>query len=271
MSNYGKVYAVGKREVADIFDGYVEIQEKIDGSQFSFGVNATGRWFASKNTVLNPDATGQFAGAIAKVRDADLLPDHIYYGEAVTKPRHNVFTYATVPGVVLFDIETPLGGFFSSREVEAEAKQLRLWVVPTYFRGESASIETAQSFLARESSLGGTLIEGVVIKSPDGRRAKLVRDEFKETAHQSKSQADIIATIAATFGTPMRYAKAMQHLRDDGHLPEGDKAIGPTIREVQNDVETECADEIKEMLYAYYRKDILRDIVKGVPAYVRAQ
>ena len=35
VPSYSKVYAFGHREIRDILDGYVEVEEKVDGSQFS--------------------------------------------------------------------------------------------------------------------------------------------------------------------------------------------------------------------------------------------
>ena len=38
LTSYPKVYQLGHKAVLDIFSGPVVIQEKIDGSQFSFGL-----------------------------------------------------------------------------------------------------------------------------------------------------------------------------------------------------------------------------------------
>lgn len=38
LSGYSKVYALGHREILGILDDPVIVQEKIDGSQISFGV-----------------------------------------------------------------------------------------------------------------------------------------------------------------------------------------------------------------------------------------
>jgi ATP-dependent RNA circularization protein (DNA/RNA ligase family) len=43
--SYPSIYALGHRAIRELFDGPVVVEEKIDGSQFSFGVSARrGSW-----------------------------------------------------------------------------------------------------------------------------------------------------------------------------------------------------------------------------------
>jgi hypothetical protein len=45
---FPKIFAIGQDYIKDIFDGEVEVTEKIDGSQFVFGKLAGELYFRSK-------------------------------------------------------------------------------------------------------------------------------------------------------------------------------------------------------------------------------
>jgi hypothetical protein len=139
--------------------------------------------------------------------------------------------------------------------------------------------ERLPGWLGQESRLGGKL-EGIVIKNfcrfnLDGNPiiAKYVRPEFKEThAHICKlEKGSPIVDIGLRYSGPARWAKAVQHLRDDGRLQNGPEDIGPLLREVQVDVETECAEDIKEHLYLKFRKEVLSGATRGLPEWYKEQ
>jgi len=59
LHSYPNVYQLGHKLVSNVLDGYVLVQEKIDGSQISFGIDENGKLnMRSKNKeidVENPD------------------------------------------------------------------------------------------------------------------------------------------------------------------------------------------------------------------------
>lgn len=91
--NYPSIFAIGHKAIADIFTTDVVVEEKVDGSQFSFRKNEDGSWSArSKGRALVDGniqklfipAIDTFKGLMPK-----LIPGLVYRGEAICKPKHN--------------------------------------------------------------------------------------------------------------------------------------------------------------------------------------
>lgn len=97
---FPKILHLGHKQIKDIFDGEVEITEKVDGSQLGFG-KINGELFVrskgKEQDLDNPDK--MFEGAVKFVKTiADKLPDNIVlYGEWLNKPKHNVLAYDRTP------------------------------------------------------------------------------------------------------------------------------------------------------------------------------
>lgn len=290
LSSYGSPYAVGHRAINELFDGTVLIQEKVDGSQISFGLDADGELqMRSKGAQLHVGAPAKmFAkGVEAMLAIKPLLrPGLVYRGEYLMKPKHNVLAYDRTPDkhIILFDIEDTnqgAGYFLSPDEVSAEAARLGLEVVPTYHFGPFSGLAALRELLDRVSVLGGAKIEGVVVKNyarftPDKNvmMGKFVSETFKEV-HQGEfrkdnpTQGDIESELIAAYRTPARWAKAVQHLREKGVLTDSPKDIGPLIVEVRTDVAKECEEEIKQRLYDYFIDKVNRGIVLGIPEWYK--
>ena len=100
---------------------------------------------------------------------------------------------------------------------------------------------------------------------------KLVSEEFKEThkrswGQQNPTRVDIITRIAEAVSTPRRWEKGLEKLRDAGTYIGGPEDIGPLLlRVVNQDIEAEEAEAIKEQLWKHFRKDILRASTFGIP------
>jgi hypothetical protein len=172
----------------------VQIQEKVDGSFFAFGLfpesnlDAATAAFGctaeeakpleltelelkvrSKGAVMIPDAPeGMFKPAVKAVKDRqDLLrPGWQYRGETLVKPKHNALSYDRIPkdNIILFDVCTDEETYLPYEELCAEAKRLDLEVVPQLFSGTVQSTEQLRVYLDCISILGGQKIEGVVVK-----------------------------------------------------------------------------------------------------------
>src|SRR5438445_2697648 len=109
IHSYPKVWALGHGACQGILDDPVRVQEKIDGSQFSFMKEGAGVvHYRSKSAVVRPEDPGMFAKAVVAVREVEhlLVPLWTYRGEFLMKPKHNVLAYERTPrgNVILFDI-----------------------------------------------------------------------------------------------------------------------------------------------------------------------
>src|SRR5690606_9190106 len=149
------------------------------------------------------------------------------------------------------------------------------------FHGRIDSPEKVHELLAAESVLGGQTPEGLVFKNysrccPDGKTmmGKYVREEVKEVQKKAwrednPKENENHARLCEMYRTPARWDKAVLHLRERSQIEGSPRDIGALIKEVQNDVVAECADEIKEHLYRWAIKQVLRKSVSGLPEWYR--
>lgn len=217
------------------------VQEKIDGSQFSFGIRNGEVICRSKGVVLDRNG-GQFSKAVDHVHSVKdkLVEGWTYRGEYLRSTKQNVITYEREPlgNIVLFDIQIPgtnttdgLGGLAPSpanwvrsqnglvdvaRElgidcvpyiiIDSEDAWRTEWDAPTYFKG------LAEQWVP----LLGNKVEGFVIKpvKPYTDRfghtlfCKYVTDEFRETHSDGKAKSPhkefpTIAELAYNVGADM--------------------------------------------------------------------
>lgn len=290
LHSYPKIFQLGHRAVAEMLKGPVIVQEKVDGSQFSFGVRNGELFCRSKGVQLNLEAPEKmFKAAIDTCRKLQpLLRDGwTYRGEYLAKPKHNALAYDRVPyqHIILFDINKGLEDYLSPLSVKYEADTLDLETVANLFCGVIESPEQIRGFLDRESALGGQKIEGVVIKPLDYNlfgedkkclMAKFVSEDFKEV-HQGEWRAahptsgDVIALLCTEYATPARWQKAVIHLRERGLLTDSPQDIGPLMKEVTQDVLAECGEEIKQKLFDYAWKHVSRKLSGGLPGWYKEQ
>jgi hypothetical protein len=291
VSSYPKIYAMGHRELKELFNGPVVVEEKVDGSQLSWTKDpTTGELRArSKGVGLQMGAPEKLFGLAVQTIQClgpSLTPGWVYRGEYLSKPGHNSLAYDRVPKqhIMLFDVELGEGSqrFLDPDGKKAEAERLGLECVPCFHNGVlEGGITALQNMLDRVSVLGGAKIEGLVVKNYDqlGHDKKIllgkfVSESFKEI-HTGKwkesnpSGTDIIATIGAMLRTPARREKAVQHLRDSGKLDESLRDIGPLINEVRGDTLAEAKDEIVKALLKWAMPKVEREIVRGVPEWYK--
>lgn len=287
LHSYAKIYHIGHKQLANLLNGNVVVEEKVDGSQFSFGKRGDQLYFRSRGAPVYPETADKLFKAAVEyiVSIKDLLHDGwTYRGEVLHAVRHNTLTYGRTPrhNVVIFDVETDQGQNFLSPEAKAQAALLLdLEVVPSFHNGPIEHIETLREILEHESFLGGCKMEGVVIKNytqfgEDKKvlMGKWVREEFKEI-HQgawkgaNPSRSDVIEMMIKIYRNENRWLKAIQHLRDAGKLQGAPQDIGPLIKEFQTDLSAECAAEIKEKLFEYALPKILRGSSAGLAEYYK--
>lgn len=290
ISGYGKVYNLGHYALDDLLKGPVVIEEKIDGSQFSFAKIDGELFCRSRGQALNIDAVEKMfikaVGAVQTVFD-QLKEGWVYRGEYLSKPKHNTLKYDRVPvnNIMIFDIDTGDQHYLNSEDKAVEAKRLGFECVPLVFiyEGSGWTYEQFQHMLDTESVLGGTKIEGIVIKNythfgKDGKslKGKFVSEAFKERhtkdwKGRNPTSVDIKMQIAEELATPARWEKAIQHLNEEGKLLNDVKDIGPLLKEIQQDVLVECEADIKERLFKWAWKDIGRKVTSGFPQWYKEQ
>jgi len=292
VHSYSSPYAVGHKMLAryedrpGIFEVEVFVEEKIDGSQFSFRKEGDEVKFRSRKTDLYPGNAGMFEKGVQSVLEvADRLSEGwTYRGEYLMKPKHNTLCYERVPNrnVVIFDIEKAPNDFLTPDQRMEEATRLGFDVVPVYFTGMIDDMNQLKQFLTKVSILGGP-IEGIVIKPKSQMlfgidkkllMAKFVAEDFKEK-HEGEwkksnpGRKDIVQEIIETYKTPQRWNKAVQHLREAGKLEGSPRDIGLLMKEVPSDVYKECAEEIKEQIFKYFWRQISRALTSGLPEWYK--
>ena len=171
----------------------------------------------------------------------------------------------------------------SHEQKTEEANRLGLEVVPLLFSGKVENFEMFKSFLDKESILGATTIEGVVIKNYSLFTAekkvamgKYVSEKFKEVhsgdwKERNPTSKDFETILVEKYRTEARWRKAVQHLREAGTLTESPQDIGLLIRAVPVDILKECEEEIKETLFKHVWPHISRGLTRGLPEWYKEE
>ena len=282
--SYPSIYALGHRYVSELLLDPVLVQEKVDGSQFSFGLFADGYRCRSKGAQINVLAPDKmFSKGVQQVMALPLREGWTYRGEYLAKPKHNALAYERVPAgnVILFDISTGHEEYASLGVVQEEAARLGLEVVPTLHEGMVTDIQMFRELLARNSVLGGQKIEGVVVKNyarfgvdKHVLMGKFVSEAFKEVhakvwKMENPGAGDIVQQLGEKYHSAARWGKAVQHLREAGKLDGSPKDIGLLFAEVPEDIKKECEEEIKEVLFAWAWPKVRRAVTAGLPEWYK--
>ena len=137
-------------------------------------------------------------------------------------------------------------------------------------------MDQLDALLDTDSALGAVKVEGLVIKARDRTdkyghvlMAKHVSPQFREVAERKKPKGAgmppcIMDEIGSELRTEARWDKAIQHLRDDGCLSCTPRDIGALFRECSRDIEEEESEYIKQRLYQWARKGILKRATNGL-------
>ncbi len=279
IPSYSSPLNFGHKDTRDFFDGDYIIEEKIDGSQISFRLYDSILKMRSHGQQINENNLGMFAKAWETACKLNLTPGWTYRGEFLQKPKHNILTCARVPvgNIILYDIDTGDQNYLPYHEMSLEAERIGLECVPLIATRDSIPMQQDwEDWLQHESILGGTKIEGVVLKNyrhldRDQKimMIKYVSPQFREKHTGQVPTQNIIQDILAEYGGEARWNKVIQHLTENGVLEGSLKDIGPLMKELNEDFERECKEEIKDKLYGYYRKQILRGISDGFPEWYK--
>ena len=298
---YPNVFSLGHKAIKDLLSVDVIVEEKCDGSQFSFGLveassvdieaedkSGYALKIRSRGCVMHIDAPEKmFTKAAETVKSiAHLLTlGWTYRGEFLCKPFHNALNYDRVPkgNIIIFDVNSGNQEYLKYADKKVEAERLGLECVPLLFSGRIGDVSTFRQFLSTTSILGGQCIEGVVVKpvnydlyGTDKKvlMGKFVSESYKEVHRKAWGEAnpagkDIIAKLVEELKQPARWNKSIQHLREAGKLLDDVRDIGPLIKEIPEDIKKEEEDYIKEKLFGWAWQHIRRGVTAGFPMYYK--
>lgn len=288
VPEYSSIYYPGHPAIQGIFSSDVLIEEKIDGSHFSFTVDpVTGELFcrsSGKQVIVDaPDKLFEKAVETAKSLKEQLVKGWVYRGEYLEKPQHNTLKYDRIPNkyIILYDVMIGLETYLPYELKKIEADRLGLEVVPKFYEGRIDDIRQLEQYLERKSILGDVLVEGIVVKNYNVFTSekkvallKYVSEDFKETHRiewrkNNPTQGDIVKQMIQTYKTEARWRKAVQHIKEAGQLNGTYQDIGLLIKEIPADVKKECEEEIKEKLFAHFWPQIQRGITAGFPEWYK--
>ena len=287
MSSYSEVFTLGHPAIIDIFEEPVYVEEKIDGSQFSFGRVSGEFGCRSKGKELTYFRDKMFQPAYESAYDIcarHSLPDTcVIRCEFLSKPKHNCLAYSRVPTnfLIVYDIEIDNAPLPYAAKKEMAAK-LGLETVPLLFHGKILSAMDVIALLETESILGGCKIEGMVFKNyqrwtRDKKYyvGKFVSEQFKEKNKanwkEQNTNKDVVARLCAELRTEARWVKAVQHLKEEGLLVHEPKDIALLVNEVRNDVEKEEKEYIMQELYKAFIRQILSASIHGAPEWYKTK
>lgn len=294
IHGYPKVWAVGSDRIPHLFKGTVEVTEKIDGSQFGFGITAEGtvvmrskgkELFFEDHAKMFTKAVDFVDGQQDKLRS--LTPDGglFFYGEFLGSASHNILKYGRTPvnGIIVFGVMEGESWVSSHDKLVEWADKFDLEAVPLMHRGEVASLSELHELLKRDSVLGEETVEGVVVKNyvevcvlgsmvwPSF--GKFIRESFKER-HANEwgpkfSGRDKLAEFIDSFRTDARWQKAVQHLMERGELENEPRDIGKLLKELQRDLFEEEKGNIEKKLFGLFKDQIARKARAGFPEWYK--
>jgi hypothetical protein len=282
--SYPKIHALGHREVTNLLLDPVLVEEKIDGSQFSFGRFNGELRARSKGAVIDPlNPPKMFAQGVEVAGALDLHDGWTYRGEYLQKPKHNALAYDRTPEkhIIIFDINDGHESYLDWQSKRNEATRLGLEVVPVLHTGTIATPEFLKAMFNRLSVLGGQTIEGVVIKNyarfgKDGHAlmGKYVSEAFKEVhrkdwKERNPSSKDVIEELILSLKSEARWNKAIQHLKESNQLEGSPRDIGNLIKHVQSDIIEEEYDYIVDTFWRLYKKRIMAGVISGLPQWYK--
>lgn len=292
---FPKIFTIGDRNTANLFDDPVEITEKIDGSAFSFGVIDHVLHMRSKNKpVFLNDGNKMFTKAAEVVTElfvqGGLRDGCIYQGEYLQKPKHNTLAYSRTPNnhIMLYAMLKPDGTYADYTSLEVVAGHLGMEPVPLLYRGTlmdaPGRLDYLKGLMERESVLGGATAEGIVVKNYHqqiiigGQVLPLIAGKYVSEQFKEKHKVDWKAAnpsdaekLAEALKSPARWTKTIHRMRDEGVLDQSPRDIGPAIKLIQEDIINEEKEWIKDVLWNMKKREILQIALWGFPEWYKDQ
>ena len=288
---FPKIFALGSANVLDILDGPVELSEKLDGSQIGFGRVDGELIIRSKGRLIDRHNVDKlFLEGVEYIESIEeKLPNNtVLFGEYFKKPRHNSLKYDRIPknhialfGAMRTDINETRS--FDDNLYREFAYSLDLEPIPVLYSGVVTDMGRFEKLLESTSVLGGTKIEGVVVKNYAKHVdyyggpipimcAKFVSEKFKEVNQKVwklKSSGGGFEAFKEGFRTEARWLKAVQTMRDAGTLLRDPKDIGLLMQTVRQDIIDEETDNIRSYLWNTFGHDLLKHSTRGLPEWYK--
>lgn len=291
MIRYPKIYNLGRDETVDVLKGTCDIYEKVDGSQFKWSVDEIGelKVYTKSTQLVSPwhNVNRLFKTSVYHllgIKD-NCHRDLLYFGEAISKPKHNKIKYDRVPqgNTVLWAAwDTMLGCWLTHDRLQEEAKLLEIDCIPLLgVVKEGMDTKQLDEFLDTESFLGGAKIEGIVIKNYSNFfngtanldsvvQAKYVSEKFREMAKFGNPvQHD--QNYGLDFDTEIAWQKAYMRMCEGGLAEGNDKDIGKVIRELHRDIDEEYKPIILKYLWKIHSKNVKSRMTRGLADWMKAK
>jgi hypothetical protein len=295
----GKV-GVADNAIAELFNGFVEIEEKTDGSQFRIHIDPEGKATCGSRQ-MNFEEAGidkNFLRGVDHIKNTannviGIIPNTSIdiFAEILNSPHHNTLTYGRVPKnhIMLFDVLFNGKEWGDRNAKKSIAEALEVEIIPQLWKGNGSEItkDLIDQLLLQESVLGKVTIEGIVFKNYSkfynfdkypfmaGKFlcGKLVRQEFKEANREgwASKNGQTIPQLIESLRTEARFAKAVQHLKDRAELTNTMRDLPAVIKEIQKDVLEEEGERLKEIIWNKAWGEIRGGLAKGVPEFYKAQ
>lgn len=298
ISSYPKVYNIGHPALTPLITAVrpiVSVEEKLDGSQISFGIDPTHGEVVirSKGASIDPASPPKlFALAVESIKTAayaNRLPTGtVFRAEAICSRRHNSLQYDRIPegGLMVYDIEyfdADTGGYTlieparraeMAREAGFESVPVHVVCSLPELFGEDMST-ALDRLLSIPPVLGGDYTEGVVIKSHDlfgvdGKFliAKHVRPAFREL-HAKTWKPNVgdgwerafAAGVLAAIHREARWEKAVSALRERGELLGEMRDMPTLMQHVSRDGYDEIIPVMQDMVTKAWKQ-----VSKGLTA-----
>jgi len=240
MRKYSKIFWLGHEDNKDIFsneEDIIYIEEKIDGANFRFYINDTGKIiFGSRTRILDLEKEDQvenknflrcvnYIKENLKDKDLSKYKGLIFYGENCIK--HTIkYDLEKIPPFIGFDIYD--GFYYNRSDMEKVFKELKLHIVPLIGKYKVKEVPLINDDFVPITKYApkdtpNQKAEGVVIKNETtGIRAKYVRDKFKEDNRKifggkPLNKYDDTELINYKYCSNYRIDKSLFKLLDDGH------------------------------------------------------
>jgi len=277
------------------------IEEKMDGSNLGMqlmkkdATKGDELVFNCRGRILKAPHDWMFDKAISALctLKPKLNPNYVYFGETISKQRHNVIQYQRIPRFffVLFDIYNLAEKTYLSRaKLESEADKLGLECAPLLFQNKDPSVDPKSIVSNLLKTHPGSLLgpevrpEGFVLKhhtcvKPNGHmvatKKKYVSEQFREshkckskTLNQNLTADQCLDLIMSWYPKETRWQKAKQRLRDQGKITGEDenaqKERNAIMTEARRDFQEEEQETLKNLLWSMFGQQLVQRITEGM-------
>lgn len=252
----------------------IEIQEKIDGANFSFRYNEDTdevEAFSSRNKLtpfLTLRGAYEFVMRLDKEKVKGVLGNRfVLFGEWLV-PHSVSYPKEKYNNMYVFDLYDAIEEKWMPQEkAKWAAAMLGLDYVPVFYIGPFQGWEHVRSFVGK-TEMGGEYGEGVVVKNIsklDGQDkmgmpiyTKIVSEHFLETKpkreHTKEENADYIAGMEASKAiiTEARVTKMLNKFVDEGILPEdwNESHLNTIAKNLPKRIYEDCVKEESDTVVA---------------------